>query len=437
LGAAALPFLALALTGGAGPAQGAGACSKVAAPWGSDSSAGTQRAPYATLQRLARSLGPGQVGCLRAGSYGGRDVYLTTPGTTLQSYPGERATITAFVEVKPTAAHTRLSGLRFDTRTGSNVTGTKLQADDTVFSGNEVTKGGRGICLIAGSQQHAARVVIERNRFFDCGPPGSKYDHDIYLVHTRSAVVRWNVMSSNRGGWAVHLYPDADGTVVEHNVIDGNYGGVVFAGEGGATSDNNVVRNNAITFSSARGNVEGSWSGGPLGHGNSVYRNCFFSAGPRSPSGVAGGWGFAASGNVVLRGSPYADRGRGDYRFRKDSPCRALVGDVAGGAVPGARAASARPRLVLKSRRSRVRAGHRLRLRGRLAGRKPARRTRVALQVRRRGHWRTVARRRLRRSGAFAARVRTHRVRQGRAIRLRAVVRGVARSRTVRVRVSP
>ena len=50
------------------PAQ-ASACNKVAAPGGSDSAAGTVSAPYATFQKLAHSLAPGQTGCLRGGTY--------------------------------------------------------------------------------------------------------------------------------------------------------------------------------------------------------------------------------------------------------------------------------------------------------------------------------------------------------------------------------
>ena len=48
------------------PAQ-ASACTRVAAPGGSDSAAGTAGAPYATFKKLVHSLAPGQTGCLRAG----------------------------------------------------------------------------------------------------------------------------------------------------------------------------------------------------------------------------------------------------------------------------------------------------------------------------------------------------------------------------------
>jgi F5/8 type C domain-containing protein/Big-like domain-containing protein/parallel beta helix pectate lyase-like protein len=314
---------------GGSPAEGASGCTKVASTSGSDSASGSESAPYKSVQKLVASLGAGQTGCLRQGTYGGSDVYLRTPDVTLQSYPGEKATITAFFEAYPEADRARINHLRFNGATHGNSTGLKLQGDDIVFSDNDVTKGGNGICILAGSQ-NTQRVVIERNRIYNCGPSGSKYDHQIYLAHTRGVIVRWNILSGNAGGWGVHLYMDGDGTVIEHNVIDGNLGGVVFAGDGSNHSDSNQVRNNAITYSNPRWNVEGSWSGGAKGTGNEAHHNCVYSTGPSSPSGVATQDGFSAHDNTVLSGSPYVNRSTGDYHFRSDSPCASLVGDVQG-----------------------------------------------------------------------------------------------------------
>jgi Right handed beta helix region len=312
-------------------------CTKVAAPNGSDSAAGTVAAPYLTVQRLVRSLDAGQTGCLRTGTYGGAALYMREPDTALQSYPGERATLTAFLEITPEAPRSRVSGLKIDTSGNSNSVGTKLQADDAVLSGNEITKGNEGICVLAGTYNPAQRVIIERNYIHDCGsavqPDGShnKFDHLIYLSGTRNAVVRWNILSANAGGWGVHMYPGADGTLVEHNIIDGNQGGVIFAGSGsGSPADDNVVRNNAITGSGPRWNVESSWSDGAPGTGNVATANCLYSTGQGQPSGVSSGRGFTATGNTVLSGYPYVDRTSGDYRFKPGSPCAELVGDVAG-----------------------------------------------------------------------------------------------------------
>jgi Right handed beta helix region len=283
---------------------------------------------------LVNSLDAGQTGCLRTGAYGGDALYMRKPDTALQSYPGERATLTAFLEVTPEAPRSRVSGLTIDTSGNWNTVGTKLQADDAVLSDNVITKSGEGICVLAGTYNPAQRVIIERNLIYDCGAAvkadgsSNKLDHLIYLSGTRDAVVRWNILRANGGGWGVHMYPNADGTLVEHNIIDGNQGGVVFAGDGsGNTADENVVRNNAITGSGPRWNVESSWSDGPAGTGNVATENCLYSAESSRSGGVPSG-SFSATGNLVLDSYPYVDRAAGDYRFMPDSPCSELVGDV-------------------------------------------------------------------------------------------------------------
>jgi parallel beta helix pectate lyase-like protein len=425
----------------AGPAAADNGCTKAAAPAGSDSAEGTEAAPYASVQKLVEALGPGETGCLRQGTYGGDPVSMREPDSTLKSYPGERATVKAFLEVYPGAARAHVTGLRFDSGGNGNSVAVKLQADGAVFSDNEVTKSGQGICILAGSWNAARGVVIERNRIHDCGPAGSKYDHDIYLSGTRDAVVRWNILSADAGGFGVHMYPDADGTVVEHNVIDGNHGGVVFAGNGSeGASDHNLVRNNAITFSGPRWNVESSWSGGAAGVGNSVDHNCVYSPGAEGRSGIGERDGFTSQSNTVLNGSPYVNRADGDYRFRADSPCATLVGDVEG-VISGHPSSPPQPPVqvllvtptVTSASTAARQPARTVVLRGRVKSHRRVRR--VALQARGRHGWRLVKVRRVGRHGKFTARIRVRRSSRARTLRLRAVVPKLARSRTVRVRV--
>jgi hypothetical protein len=428
-------------------------CTKVAAPTGSDSAAGTEAAPFKTVQKLTKSLASGQTGCLRAGTYGGSDIFLDKPDTGLQSYPGERATLTTFLEVTSTAPRSRVSGLKIDTTGHSNSVGTKLQADDVVFSDNEVTKGGQGICVLAGTYNPAQRIVIERNVIYNCGaavkPDGSKnkFDHQIYLSGTRNAIVRWNVLRDNPGGWGVHMYPNADGTLVEHNVIDGNQGGVIFAGSSSsATSDSNTVRNNVITGSNPRWNVEGSWSGSP-GSGNSATNNCVYSSGPGQPSGIATQSGFSATSNTVLAALPYADKSTGDYRFKSGSACANLVGDVLG-AIAGRASAPVEPAptpppatvpdpgmtIIIRADRRKVSLPRSVRVKGRIKTRESV--DRVKLQVKtRKGNWRTIARRSVH-NRRFKAKLRGTQLRRVRVARLRAVVPGKAKSHIVRVKVT-
>src|SRR4051794_12114924 len=91
--AAALTFAGTGTASAADPG-----CTRVAAPGGSDSAAGTEAAPFATAQRLVDSLAPGDVGCLRQGTYA-ENVTVNRGGSSdgarvvLRSYTGERAKI--------------------------------------------------------------------------------------------------------------------------------------------------------------------------------------------------------------------------------------------------------------------------------------------------------------------------------------------------------
>jgi len=270
--------------------------------------------------------------------------------------------------------------------------------------------------------------------------------HQIYLQNTRGAVVRWNILNGNDGGWGVHLYTNADNSVIEHNIIDGNHGGVIYAGADGSTSDGNVVRYNAITYSSPRWNIEGSWSDEPPGHGNSAHHNCVYSSGEDAPTGIGEEEGFSASANTTIQGSPYVNRQQGNYRFAAGSPCAAMVGDVAGVVAgiatpppPARRAAQPRKRhlaLVLRAGKQRTAPARRVRLWGRLVG-APKASGRVILQIRQNGRWRGFDRARLKASGRFSTRIRISKSRRARTSRMRALVPGAARSRPVRLRIRP
>lgn len=407
----------------------------MASPSGSDGASGSESAPYRSAQKLVSSLSGGQTGCLRQGTYTGSDMFLDAPGATLRSYPGERATIAAFLEVRPDAAGAKVTQLRFDGTNVSNAAAVKLQADNTVFSDNEVTKGNKGICLLAGSYNPARGIVIERNRIHSCGPADSKFDHQLYLVHTRGAVVRWNILTNNPGGWGVHLYTDADNTLIEHNIIDNNRGGVIFAGEGGQHSDNNTVRNNSITNNGPRWNIEGSWSGGPQGTGNTATNNCVYSTGPDAPAGIADTNGFTANNNTVLNTTPYINPTTGDYRFKPGHPCTNLVGLHNARTAARGKHKRRRARLTLRRTRRQTRPGHMVVFYGRIKGARTVH-TRVRLQMRQAHHWRTVRRAQFQASGRFAIAIRPSHARRSRTRRFRAVLAGAKKSRTLGLRIS-
>jgi hypothetical protein len=253
-------------------------------------------------------------------------VRLKRPRTSLRGLAGGPVRIDGAIWVQGTARGASLSRLRLTASDPVYEIPLKVLADDVRVTRNIITGSGSStICVLVGSHRLARRTRIERNRISRCGSTG-KFDHLIYLEQTRGARVSNNLLTANAGGWAVHMYPDADATLVENNTIDGNQGGVIFAGDGtGATSDHNVVRFNVITFSNPRWNIEGSWSNGPFGQGNRAHDNCLFTEGPDAPVGIGALEGFTADRNVAVAASPYIGRPMGDYRLAPTSGCPGLA----------------------------------------------------------------------------------------------------------------
>jgi hypothetical protein len=310
-------------------------CDRVAAPGGSDAAAGTVDAPFATAQKVADSLSAGQVGCLRAGTYTQTILRFNHSGAagapiTLTSYPGERAHLEARILIPEDAAHITVSNLDIhgtDANLNPNPT---INGDDITFVGNDVSNSHRAICFSLGDagSGHASYVRIERNRIHDCGQmPAHNHDHGIYVDETDHVTIDWNLIYDNadRG---INLYPDAQQVTIEHNVIDGNGEGVLFSGDFGHASSDVTVRDNMITNSRLRANVE-SWypSGNPVGRDNMVSQNCLYGAHSANMDSSSGGFG--TSGNKVVDPG-YVNASAGDFRISANSPCRAMAGDVAG-----------------------------------------------------------------------------------------------------------
>jgi hypothetical protein len=319
----------VAVTAGNAPPRAG--CERVASPTGADTAAGTATNPWRTPQKLVDSLSAGQTGCLRAGTY--RQTRLRVghggaPGApiTLTSYPGERATLAGgVVEVASGANHVTLAALDID---GANVADVSLwvMAYDVVIQDSDITNHNTGwSCVILGSNGTwggpSGRVTVRRNTIRDCGQAArGNQDHGIYLENTVDSTVVANLFW-NSIGWAIHLYPNAQRTLVAHNVIDGNGRGVIFGGDGTVASSGNVVEHNVITDSTIGHNVESYWSG-PIGTGNLVQGNCLDN-GRRGD--IARQTGFTATGNTIAN-PRYLDAANHDYRLPGDSPCLATVG---------------------------------------------------------------------------------------------------------------
>ena len=281
-------------------------------------------------RHFVSSLHAGQTGCLRSGLYRSRSrpIVFLKPGVTLTSYPRQRATIVGRIVIDPAAEGATVRNLSLNGRDFTRHLSPLVYADGAVLRDNEITNHHSEICVHVTAYPGAGPprgVVIEGNRIHDCGSlPATNMDHGIYIGEARDTVIRdnWIYDNADRG---IQLYPDADGTLVTGNVIDGNGQGVAIGGSGSQTSDNNLVEHNVITNSTIRYNVEGSW-GSSVGTGNVVRENCTIGG---ARGGDTGGIqtpadGFVASDNIVADPG-YVDARRGDFRSDSGSPCAAVM----------------------------------------------------------------------------------------------------------------
>jgi parallel beta-helix repeat protein len=326
--AAALLALALACACTACASASATPCRLVAATSGSDRNKGTLAHPLRTIQRLADKLKPGQVGCVRGGAYqeevrinhGGRSA---AKRLTIESYGGERATLVGRIYIPRGSNHVTIAQMNLNGRNGAKLPSPTVDSEDAVFSRDDVTNEHTGICFILGSESYgrAERTVIDGNRIHDCGAePSHNQDHGIYLSASDGVRITDNVIFKNvdRG---IQLYPDAQGTVIEHNVIDGNGEGVLFSGDG-PSSSNTRVESNLITNSKLRYDVESFYpSGTPAGSNNIVRSNCVFGG---AQGTIAAQKGYTATLNKAIN-PQYANPAAGNFSIPHGNRCAGLI----------------------------------------------------------------------------------------------------------------
>ncbi len=306
----------------------AASCRLVAATTGSDRNKGTLARPFRTVQRLADRLRPGQLGCVRGGVYE-EEVRISRGGRsaaerlTISSYPGERGTLIGRIYVPNGSDHVTISRMNLDGKNSSKLPSPTVDSADAEFAGDDVTNDHTGICFILGSSGYgrAERTIITGNRIHDCGvEPSHNQDHGIYVAEADGVRIIGNVIFNNvdRG---IQLYPDAQDTVIEHNVIDGNGEGILFSGDG-TSSNNTRVEFNLITNASLRYDVESFYPGGTsAGVGNLVRNNCIFGG----ASGAIGEQkGYMAKLNKTID-PRYASPAAGNFAVPSSNGCAGYI----------------------------------------------------------------------------------------------------------------
>jgi parallel beta-helix repeat protein len=324
-------------------------CDRYAAVDGADEAKGTESEPFLNVQKLLDSLGPGETGCLRAGTYDVPEgVQIANGGTVgrrvvLRSAPNERATIKGRIWVKEGADYVTVRDLYLN---GANSLGRleppeglpspTVNGDHTEWINNDITNHHTGICFDLGSAKWgiATGTVLEQNRIHDCGQlPPTNHHHGIYVHAARATKIIGNLIYDNadRG---IQLYPDAQGTLIRGNIIDGNGEGIIFSGRGAVASSHTIVERNVIANSKERWNVESSWDQTTkIGQRNFVHDNCVWATNSDDYYNQNGGInpkevGFDAANNLVAH-PMYVNRRVKDFELLGSSPCRAILGDRA------------------------------------------------------------------------------------------------------------
>jgi parallel beta-helix repeat protein len=277
-------------------------------------------------QELADSLRPGEVGCLAAGTYR-ESLTIRSAGApgkpiTLRARPGDRATVVGPMTLTRTAENVAVRGLYLNGRNDSGSPSPVVDGRDVLFAGNDVTNDHSAICFAIGHPEFGAGrdVTIQGNRIHDCGKlPATNLEQGVYVADATGTriVGNWIYDNADQG---IQLYPNASGSLVAGNVIDGNGEGIIFGGAEGIAANDNLVQGNVISNSKIRNNVEWHFDG-PVGRGNVLRRNCI--GGGARDEGNGGIMepevGFTAVDNLVAEP---AFRGPGDYRLKPRTACR-------------------------------------------------------------------------------------------------------------------
>src|SRR5262249_29651422 len=132
---------------------------------------------------------------------------------TLRSYPGERATLQGYTAID--GSYVTFSHLKIDdTNTfgiggdcGGRYESLTLAGSNIVLKHNEITASdsshsSNGIYIVGDNEN------IRFNKIHGVGAC-QRFDHGIYVAHSRNFKIEFNWIYDCREGWGIQLYPDA------------------------------------------------------------------------------------------------------------------------------------------------------------------------------------------------------------------------------------
>ncbi|MCW2924297.1 MAG: hypothetical protein JWM98_1701 [Thermoleophilia bacterium] len=316
------------------------ACTRYVSSTGSDDGDGSADAPWRTVRRLVDAWEPGTVGCLDGGFV--EDVTIRQGGTAdapvvLRARPGVNAAIRGRLWISSGADHVVVAGLRLDGRANTGAARATLPSptvngDAAMLIGNDISNARTHVCVVLGSIRGygtTSDTVLAYNRIHDCGRRSgtagritNNNHHGVYVESSERLRIVDNVIYDNadRG---IQLYPNAQRSLIQGNLIERNGEGVIFSGAEGYSSGGNVVLANVIANSRIRSNIEHYWERPSRpGRGNVAARNCLGGAHDGNMSLPALGWVPRGNTTGVL---VYRNRPGRDFTPLAGSGCRALL----------------------------------------------------------------------------------------------------------------
>lgn len=230
---------------------------------GSDTNNGTINSPWRTIMKAVNSTGPGDTIYVREGIYeefvgirghegrGGSNGFFWT----IQSYPGEEATIRGSVAFYM-ASYCRIKDFKIEG--GSIYNSGWVEAGYSFPHHNEIINN-----KVVGPQQRYNMIgvigdnnLVEGNTIIVTGG-GDSLDHGIYVMSGSKNIIKNNFITGARG-FGIHIYDevkqDRSGqirdVVVEGNVITGcGSGGIIVAtGYSGVPLAKNIIIKNNIIY---------------------------------------------------------------------------------------------------------------------------------------------------------------------------------------------
>jgi hypothetical protein len=250
-------------------------CARWASSNGSDTAPGSRSAPFRTVSRLGLALRPGQTGCLVGGATFAENVKLWRAGARgrpikIRTEGSPDAVIRGSVGISWRSHDLVLAAVHVDgadprARAAITVHGARVS-----LVRDEIT----GIGFLDRSTpcvdlNHADAAVLDGDQIHNCTRVRrpTAYANGIVVRHAKGVVVRNSFVYAVPGD-GIALGPGATRTRIEHDVVDGNWSGILIGGA------DNLVRSNIVSNSG----VYNVHSGSPLGSGNVVAGNCLWSA---------------------------------------------------------------------------------------------------------------------------------------------------------------